>query len=60
MSILQSGRLEEMYNLDQLYQQRVLGNVFAGYKESRPLFWPTYKYVVGGSTAGEYACHTYE
>ena len=42
--VLQAGRLEELYKVDQLYQQRMLGNVFAGYKETRPAFWPTYKY----------------
>lgn len=33
----------------QLYQQRMLGNVFPGYKEVRPTFWPTYKYDLGSS-----------
>eukprot|EP00960_Hanusia_phi_P000243 6721-Hanusia_phi.AAC.1 len=47
LELIQSGSLEELYNLDQLFQQRMEGNAFLGYKEARPNFLPTYKYDVG-------------
>ena len=47
LELIQGGSLEELYNLDQLFQQRMEGNVFLGYKETRPNFLPTYKYDAG-------------
>jgi phosphatidylinositol-bisphosphatase len=49
LALLQARRLEDMFVCDQLYQQRMLGNAFVGYKETRPAFWPTYKYDLGSS-----------
>jgi hypothetical protein len=47
IAMIQKGRLEELYQHDQLAKERKEGKVFCGFNEAKIVFNPTYKYERG-------------